>query len=80
MFIALVLLNICHPGRIMPGKESDFPSRKVRKAMGKTKRDNSVLPASNGGVRLNSLSDSAGNGDLEEAMKPTAGRHHRVSE
>lgn len=80
MFIALVLLNICHPGRIMPGKESDFPSRKVRKAMGKTKRDNSISPASNGVVRLDILSNSAGNGDLEEAMKPTVGRHHRVSD
>lgn len=52
----------------------------MRKAMGKTKRDNSISPASNGVVRLDNLSDSAGNGDLEEAMKPTAGRHHRVSE
>ncbi len=35
MFVALVLFNIVHPGRIMPGKECDFPSRKERKAMGK---------------------------------------------
>lgn len=35
MLIALVLFNIVHPGRIMPGKESDFPSRKQRKAIGK---------------------------------------------
>ena len=33
MFIALVLLNITHPGRVMVGKESDFPSRKERKNM-----------------------------------------------
>ena len=33
MFIALVLLNIVHPGKVMPGKESDFPSRKERKNM-----------------------------------------------
>lgn len=75
MFIALVLLNFCHPGRIMPGKESDFPSREVRKALGKTKRDNSISPASNEVVRLDNLFDSAGNGDLEEAINPTAGRH-----
>ncbi|KAF8847501.1 hypothetical protein BDZ45DRAFT_709653 [Acephala macrosclerotiorum] len=31
MFVALVLLNIVHPGNIMPGKESDLPSRKERK-------------------------------------------------
>ena len=35
MLFALVLLNVVHPGRIMPGKESDFPSRKERKRVGK---------------------------------------------
>ena len=35
MFTALVLLNVVHPGRIMPGKESNLPSRKFRKAQGK---------------------------------------------
>ncbi|KAL9580027.1 MAG: hypothetical protein Q9203_006470 [Teloschistes exilis] len=31
MLFALVVYNVIHPGRIMPGKESDFPSRKERK-------------------------------------------------
>lgn len=31
MFTALVLLNIVHPGNVMPGRESDLPSRKARK-------------------------------------------------
>jgi hypothetical protein len=31
MLLALVALNIVHPGRIMPGKDSDMPSRKERK-------------------------------------------------
>ena len=35
MLLALLLFNIVHPGRIMPGTESDFPSRKDRKAAGK---------------------------------------------
>ena len=35
MLLALVLLNMVHPGRIMPGNESDFPIRKQRKAAGK---------------------------------------------
>lgn len=35
MLIALALSNIVHPGRVMPGKESHFPSRKERMAMGK---------------------------------------------
>lgn len=35
MLFALLVFNIMHPGRVMPGKESDFPSRKTRKAVGK---------------------------------------------
>ena len=35
MFIALVLFNLVHPGQMMPGNESDLPSRKERKAIGK---------------------------------------------
>ena len=35
MLIALVLFNIVHPGKTMPGKESDLPSRKQRKVIGK---------------------------------------------
>ena len=31
MLIALILFNIVHPGKIMAGRESDFPSRKDRK-------------------------------------------------
>jgi hypothetical protein len=32
MLCALVILNVFHPGRIMPGEESNLPSRKERKA------------------------------------------------
>ena len=35
MLIALVLFNIIHPGSVMPGRESDLPSRKERKRMRK---------------------------------------------
>jgi hypothetical protein len=34
MLCSLVILNVIHPGRIMPGKESDLPSRKERKVEG----------------------------------------------
>jgi RTA1 like protein len=34
MLFALVILNILHPGRIMPGEESNLPSRKERKLEG----------------------------------------------
>lgn len=36
MFLALVIFNVIHPGKIMPDKESDFPSRKERKKYFKT--------------------------------------------
>lgn len=35
MLTALVLFNAVHPGRLMPGPASDFPSRKERKRVGK---------------------------------------------
>lgn len=45
MLLALVALNIVHPGRIMPGKESDLPSRKERKRAGvRRKADRLRLP------------------------------------
>lgn len=34
MLLAFVLLNVVHPGRIMPGNISDIPSRKERKRTG----------------------------------------------
>jgi hypothetical protein len=33
MLLALVLLNVVHPGRVMKGKESDILGRKDRKAI-----------------------------------------------
>ena len=33
MFVAVLLLNIVHPGRVMPGSESNLPGRKQRKRM-----------------------------------------------
>lgn len=34
MLLALLLLNVVHPGRVMPGKESDVPGRRERKGKG----------------------------------------------
>jgi hypothetical protein len=34
MLLALIVLNLVHPGRIMPGKGSDLPSRKERRVQG----------------------------------------------
>lgn len=35
MWIASILFNVFHPGRLMPGQESNLPSRKVRKNLKK---------------------------------------------
>ena len=39
MLLALVLLNIVHPGRVMKGKDCDLPSRNQRKNGMRTKAD-----------------------------------------
>ena len=57
MFIALVLFNIYHPGRIMPGKESDLPSRKERKRL------NNAMSTEGGNLQVSStelVSQSSG--------------------
>lgn len=55
MLIALALFNIVHPGRIMPGKQGDFPSRKERKLMGK----NGGAGGAGGGIGLLPTSSSS---------------------
>jgi hypothetical protein len=42
MLCALVILNVIHPGRLMPGKESNLPSRKERRAGGIHKKSEKV--------------------------------------
>ena len=39
MLLALVLLNVVHPGRIMSGGTSDMPTRKERKGGVRSKAD-----------------------------------------
>jgi len=49
MLVALVLLNITHPGSIMPGKEGDMTGRKGSKLRGQN-----YIPTGNvelGGMR-----------------------------
>ena len=65
MLIALVLFNIVHPGQIMPGKESDFPSRKQRKIIGKQ----NVRGRVGGDLPLYALSDTQSAGPAAEAGK-----------
>lgn len=50
MFVALVLFNVYHPGKLMPGKGSDFPSRKERKQMNYASPENheNGIPLSHG--------------------------------
>ena len=42
MLCSLVILNFLHPGRIMPGEESNLPGRKERKAEGIYKKSEKV--------------------------------------
>ncbi|MCJ1423686.1 hypothetical protein MMC29_001570 [Sticta canariensis] len=48
MLVALVLFNIYHPGKIMPGKASDFPSRKERKRMANQPLENGYMLGASG--------------------------------
>lgn len=43
MLIALVILNIVHPGRVMPGQESELPSRRDRKKNGISKKADKLI-------------------------------------
>lgn len=67
MLFALVLLNFWHPGRIMPGKESDLPSRKQRKAVGKR----NVVGRAGAGAAL-PLYEQTGQGSDEALQGGTA--------
>jgi len=49
MWIAIFLFNIVHPGKIMPGKESDLPSRKEYRRLKKANKEAMVR---SGGIPL----------------------------
>lgn len=55
MFIAVLLLSIFHPGRVMPGKENQIPTRKERKRM---IREGVIPPKSSKGFAVKSGSDT----------------------
>ncbi|MCJ1278200.1 hypothetical protein MMC21_006015 [Puttea exsequens] len=69
MLIALVMFNVIHPGRIMPGKESDFPSRKQRKAIGK----NNVMGRAGGSLPMHARAADGSNApsDVQLDQNPT---------
>lgn len=48
MLCSLVILNLIHPGRVMPGEESNLPSRKERKVQGIYNKSEKI----SGGPRL----------------------------
>ncbi|KFY89858.1 hypothetical protein V500_05422 [Pseudogymnoascus sp. VKM F-4518 (FW-2643)] len=48
MLCSLVILNVIHPGRVMPGEESNLPSRKERKVQGIYNKSEKI----SGGSRL----------------------------
>lgn len=57
MLVALVLFNIYHPGKIMPGKASDFPSRKERKRMAAQPLENGIVLGASGDPRKTPAQD-----------------------
>lgn len=61
MILVLILLNIFHPGRLMPGRECDFPPRRERKNYHKVGKDGLLPSASNMGsyVPMEGLSRSS---------------------
>lgn len=42
MLAALVLLNLVHPGVVMPGKECDMPGRKERKRRARMEKETAL--------------------------------------
>lgn len=51
MFIASTLFNAVHPGKVMPGKGGDIPSRKERKmAVERESGGSAILMAERGEV------------------------------
>lgn len=63
MLVALVLFNVVHPGVIMAGKESDFPSRKERKNMSPrtiSEDDMMVLPTTEPVLTTSQLNKAQG--------------------
>jgi L-2-hydroxyglutarate oxidase LhgO len=38
MFVALLLWNVCHPGRVLVGPDSEFPKKEKKKSK-KSKRE-----------------------------------------
>ncbi|KAI9707846.1 MAG: hypothetical protein M1820_004452 [Bogoriella megaspora] len=65
MVIALVLFNIVHPGRIMKGKEADFPSRKERKRLGRLMKEGNL-----GGARGDEELGVVGGYEQVEGVSP----------
>ena len=80
MLIALVLFNIFHPGRLMPGRESNLPSRKERKILKKEGKrpqgrigEDYLLP------KYESTSGDVSRNSLPIAYEPVQGHYARLS-
>jgi len=86
MLVALVLFNVFHPGSVMPGKASDFPSRKERKSWKKQTKakdmggDHTLLPVAQSqspyasrDVSPNRYEGYAGHGAQGESYDPYTG-------
>jgi hypothetical protein len=55
MLFATLLFNIVHPGKYMPGKESDLPSRKEYRREKKQRKETADSSPQNGYAMSNSM-------------------------
>ncbi|KIW08658.1 uncharacterized protein PV09_00612 [Verruconis gallopava] len=77
MFVAVLLLNLVHPGRVMPGKENNIPSKKVRKQM----VEEGLLPGRRGKGSRKSLRGSSSDTELAWSQtRPMPSASHHVPE
>jgi hypothetical protein len=50
MFFAIVIFHIYHPGKVLQGQDSQFPSRKEKKALKAEKKRQKEERKANGGI------------------------------
>ena len=80
MFIALALFNIFHPGRLMPGRESNLPSRKERKILKKEgKRPQGRMGEDYFLPKYETASADASRNGLPMGYEPAQGHYARLS-
>ncbi len=74
MFLALVIMNLVHPGRILVGPDSEFPKGKSRKEKREVKR------ARKEAAKAKKAQRRTGNEDVESGGSQVNGEYFRMNE